>query len=316
MRFLFYFASIYVIALFSINDYTLAQSDTVYLIFDEPYNGSLPRNFRKCNGGLMREHSTMPDTSGLNNLNISGSAEFNDLNLRTLITTIGYANLIIIDLRQETHGFVNGMCVSWYGKYDWADVGLTREEVITLEKHRLDSLKKTGVATVKRVIKRDKTDDTFTEIKDSTFNITSVMTEEDLVTGWFGGYFRITVADHRQPINTDVDRFVSYINLLIEDYNRFKSVYWLHFHCHAGDGRTTTFMTMFDMMKNAKNVSFDNIITRQYLIGGINLSEDDDFPAWDKQYAIQRTGFLKDFYEYSRTNNDGFKTPYSSWINK
>ncbi len=287
-----------------------SQTDSIRLIFDEPkFNNTLPRNFRMCSGGLEREHKETPDTSGLNSLNISGSSEFSNENLPLLIKKINSKRLIDIDLRQETHGFVNGIDVSWYGKYDWADVGLTREQVLKLEKHKLDSLQQIKIVTVTRVIKKEKSTDTFLEFKDTSIEVASVKQEEELAKDFGVEYFRITATDHRQPLVSDVDLFIGYVTRLTGDY-------WIHFHCHAGDGRTTTFMVMYDMMKNAKNVSFEDIIARQYLIGGINLTKDEDFPSYDKQYAIERTSFLKGFYDYCKTNNDNFKTSYEKWLNR
>ena len=285
------------------------EADSVYLILDEPYNDSLPRNFRKCDGAFKREDAYFPDTSGLSALNISGSAEFSDKNLPVLMTTINRNRIIIIDLRQETHGFINGEPVSWYGKYDWANVGLTREEVITGEKRKLDSLKKIKNIEVTKILKKDKATNTFLDFKEIPFEVLKAETEYELTKSFNTEYFRITATDHRKPVNDDVDRFVTYINSLV-------GVYWIHFHCHAGDGRTTTFMVMYDMMKNAKNVSFEDIVKRQYLLGGIDLTKNDDFPEFDKQYAIDRTEFLKKFYEYCKDNNDGYMTSFSKWINK
>ncbi len=286
-----------------------SQSDTTTLIFDEPYNSALPRNFRMTNGTFKYKSDIMPDTTGLRKLNISGSSEFNNLNLPILVKTIGIKNIIDLDLRQETHGFVNGMPVSWYGKYDWADLNLSRNEVIKLENHKLDSLNKLKDVTVTHVLAKNKADDTFKKIQDTTFPILSVMTEEDLAKANEIGYFRITATDHRQPTTPDVDRFVDFVK-------KQQSGSWFHFHCHAGDGRTTTFMVMYDMMKNAKTVGMNDIILRQHLIGGIDLSKDDDFPSWDKQYAIERTAFLQDFYNYSKDNSDNFETLFSSWLKR
>src|SRR5258706_13059159 len=135
------------------------------------------------------------------------------------------------------------------------------------------------------------------------------MSEEELAKSSGLDYFRITASDHRKPTMDDVDLFIDNIRSLAGNY-------WLHFHCHAGDGRTTTFMVMYDMMRNAKKVTFDDIIMRQHLIGGLDLTKDEDFPSWDKQYAIERTDFLKNFYEYCKANDDNFKTSYSMWLKR
>ncbi len=292
-----------------VNSFGYFQADSVHLIFDEPYNNALPRNFRMCSGEFIRPHKELPDTTGLGSLNISGSSEFSDKNLNLIIKTVNRAQITVIDLRQETHGFLNGMPISWYGKYDWADVALSRNEILNLEKYNLDSIKNSQSVTVTFRIKKDKSTDTFISFEDSLITVYSVKTEEELTKEFNTGYFRLTIADHRKPLTGDVDRFVNIIQNLKTDN-------WIHFHCHAGDGRTTTFMVMYDMLKNAKRVSFEDIISRQYLLGGIDLTKDEDFPSWDKQYAIERTEFLKSFYSYCRENTDNFKTSYSEYLNK
>jgi len=283
------------------------ESDSVYLILDEPYNDSLPRNFRKCDGGFERMSPSMPDTAGLSGLNISGSAEFSGKNLPAIINAINKKQLIVFDLRQETHGFLNGMAVSWYGKYDWANVNLTRDEVIDGETNTMDSIGKMNSITIMHVLSKDKTTNSFKDFQDINIDVKTSQTEEELTKSFNIEYYRITATDHRRPVDADVDRFVNYITSLNGDH-------WIHFHCHAGDGRTTTFMVMYDMMKNAKSVAFDDIIKRQYLLGGIDLSSDEDFPAFDKKYAIDRTKFLKKFYDYCKKNNDGYRTSYTEWI--
>jgi hypothetical protein len=73
-------------------------------------------------------------------------------------------------------------------------------------------------------------------------------------------------------------------------------------------------MAMYDMMRNAKKTALKDILERQFLLGGIDLSKDDDYPDFDKIFAIERTAFLGEFYEYCRVNSDNFKTGYSAWL--
>lgn len=286
-----------------------ADPDSVYLILDEPYTDSLPRNFRMSTGELWREHKEMPDTSGLSALNISGSSEFSDKSLPWLLKALKTNKVTVFDLRQETHGFINGMPVSLYGKYDWANLGLTRDEVINGEPKKLDSLKALGSINIIRIQKKDKATNAILKFENIPTDVKSAITEQEVTKSNGLGYFRLTVPDHRRPVDADVDRFLEYINSVPTDTH-------LHFHCHAGDGRTTTFMVMYDIMRNAKLVSLEDIIARQHLLGGIDLSKDEDFPDFDKQYAIERTEFLKKFYEYSKSNSDGFKTSYTRWLKK
>ena len=52
---------------------------------------------------------------------------------------------------------------------------------------------------------------------------------------------------------------------------------WFHFHCKAGVGRTTTFMIMYDIIKNGNEVSLHDIIGRQLLLSGISPKDYVDF---------------------------------------
>ena len=73
---------------------------------------------------------------------------------------------------------------------------------------------------------------------------------------------------------------------------------WLHFHCKQGIGRTTTFMIMYDMMKNSKEVTADDIIKRQLLLANFDESHIKSF------YNNERINFLQNFYKYCKENSN------------
>ncbi|WP_304519483.1 phosphatase domain-containing protein [Clostridium estertheticum] len=116
------------------------------------------------------------------------------------------------------------------------------------------------------------------------------------------------MSDHLKPKDDQVDLFVK------ETQKISTNDTWLHFHCRGGVGRTTTFMAMYDMMNNAKQVSFEDIIQRQVLIGGSDILKKDD--EGNKTGDENRADFLKQFYQYSKQNNDNFKTSWSDWCHK
>ena len=66
---------------------------------------------------------------------------------------------------------------------------------------------------------------------------------------------------------------------------------WFHFHCKEGIGRTSTFMIMYDMMKNYQSVSADEIIKRQLALANYKESTIESF------YNKERIGFLNEFYK-------------------
>ena len=129
-----------------------------------------------------------------------------------------------------------------------------------------------------------------------TWPVESAVTEKAMTAKHGTKYLRLTLTDHLTPHHLEVDRFVRF-------YKTLSKGAWLHFHCFAGKGRTTTFMVMYDMLKNADKVSFDDIVMRQFAIGGINLTAyNPNKPVWRQKAVTERIEFLKDFYQYVKAN--------------
>jgi hypothetical protein len=278
------------------------QSDsTVKLVVDVDNLDKLPKNFRKTDIPVPAPTSgTMPKLDGLSSLNASGSGTFSEKGLELLKKQIGANYKIIdIDLRQETHGYVNGMSISWYGKNDDENIGLEHDEVVKKGEERLKSLKKMDVINFD-LLPNDKS------VDKGSVKPEVVESEKDMVGFHDIGYCLLTVPDHYKPDDKEVNRFIE----LVKDLHKDE---WLHFHCRGGVGRTTTFMILYDMMRNADKVSCDDIINRQALIGGKNLSDDiggKDDPALN-QAALDREKFIRQFYLYCVDNiKNNFK---KSW---
>ena len=120
------------------------------------------------------------------------------------------------------------------------------------------------------------------------------------------GSFRVAVPDRHRPGDADVDRFLLFYRTVPDDV-------WLHFHCRAGHGRTTAFMAMTDMLRNAREVSFEDVLVRQALLGGVDLR--DVSGKWDKVDASQeRLHSLRQFYDYARANPGGQPLLWSQWL--
>ena len=63
-------------------------------------------------------------------------------------------------------------------------------------------------------------------------------------------------------------------------------------------------MVMYQALKNASNLSLDQLLGYQYNIGGVNLH--------DNSAQLE---FLEDFYNYVEKNkSDNYSTSYSEWI--
>ena len=117
-----------------------------------------------------------------------------------------------------------------------------------------------------------------------------VATERDLAQQRGVAYFRIPVTDHCRPTDDMVDRFVIFVKEL-------RSNAWPHFHCHGGDGRTTTFLALYDIVRNVpQNVGLDDIVARQSMLGQYQLFGDGG--GWKARVTEERTAFIKLFYKY------------------
>ncbi|GGU96145.1 protein-tyrosine-phosphatase [Streptomyces albospinus] len=276
---------------------TPRQARQIIDVADTP---ALPKNFRVV--GAVADHGTdrtAPSLTGLATLHASGSGVFSAAGLRAVSDHLpaGHGPVVDVDLRQESHLYVNGMPVSWFGDKDDANIGLSHDQVLADEQRRRTELERT------RPVSFDWIPGKSVRPSGPVRGSKSVRTEADMVeqAGW--RYVRLTVPDHHRPQNAEVDRFVTLVRGLPQGA-------WLHFHCRAGVGRTTTFMAMYDMMRNARRVSFGDILRRQAWIGGKDLASD---AHSDKPEARERAAFLRDFYAYAQRNADGFKLPYSRW---
>lgn len=275
---------------FILNKNAFAYSSDENIILDSlSHNNVLPENFRKTSDLTSINNSKMLDLRGLSSLNISGSHQFSELNFPILIKSIKTSlPITIIDLRKEAHGFVNGFPISWTASKNNADASLTIEQILLNEANKLKSIKLNVPLT-------------FYNNPKETIVPTSVQSEPDFLKAKALAYIRIPVRNAGIPNDDMVDYFIEMVKAQPQNS-------WLHFHCKHGVGRTGTFMIMYDMVKNNKIVSADNIIKRQLALG--NYSEEMIKPF----YSNERITFLKKFYEYCRINGNSFNTKWSEWI--
>jgi hypothetical protein len=76
---------------------------------------------------------------------------------------------------------------------------------------------------------------------------------------------------------------------------------------------------MFDMLRNGKQVSMDDIVKRQYLIGSENIV---DTTVWSKKSTYSkrkleiRRDFLKAFHRYVNDPEGYGKSTWTDWSEK
>lgn len=287
-----------------------AQSSTdEYLWRVDTQNAShLPRNFRTTNDAFKTSSETLPSTMGMDQLYESGSAQFSQLEFEAMLPTLkkmATGPIYVVDLRQEDHGLLNGIGVSWFGDHNWANVGKTLEEVQTGEQIRIK-------ATLGTTITISALDDNKKASNSQEITVNHAVTEGEFITAHGINYFRISATDHRWPSPENIDRFIAFYNTLPKDA-------WLHFHCQAGEGRTTAYMIMYDMMRNSNNVSMDDIIQRQILIGGQNILKTKATKkkdAWKNELYEEKVVFIKKFYQYTTEMSGDFSMTWSQWLSQ
>ena len=282
---------------------------------DSKDKDKLPRNFRTANSAYRTDadpkkagegFEANPSRKGLATLYASGSAEFSVKEFDKMVPVLkeqAKGPIYIVDLRQESHGLINGTAVSWYGERDWGNLGKSKRAALRDEKSRLESVRGKDVTMAK--LGKDKK-----PVNPVTVKAESVMTEEQLVKSRGLRYFRIAATDHVWPSAENIDAFIRFTRKLPKNA-------WLHFHCQAGQGRTTAYMAMYDMMKNP-DLSLGTILSRQYLIGNnyvayrVAAPKDGD---WKAAYYNQKADMVAKFYQYVQEQHaDGFRMSWSKWL--
>lgn len=255
----------------------------------------LPKNFRMMTKPFSKTEGALPPRDGLDLLEVSASGQFTSTNLILMLNKLPEDKpIVIVDLREESHGFLHGIPISWkLPDTTWTNKGMTLWEITQDEKRKLKQ-----ILDDNEVLLDPHTD----PIK---LSVTEVMTEKELVESEGLHYVRIPITENHKPTLLQVDALVSLILNKPQDC-------WLHIHCHGGRGRTTTFLIMYDMIVNARYITFEDILSRQTLIGGTDMYKPiaGDDP---KFYPVtERLLFLREFYQYC-IENDVSQISYSHW---
>ncbi len=268
------------------------MEDGLTLIFDSIREQGLPSHFRVMDGPFAAA-GTPPSRLGLDRLRASGSEQPSRSELATAIRGLADA-VTVVDLRQESHALLGEHPVSWYGPRNWANDGKTLAEVEADEAARIRALPAPGTAAVARVFAKSP-DGLLSDTRPERLSYDRARGEGETLAELGLGAFRLAVRDHSPPADADVDRFVGFVRELPEGA-------WLHFHCHAGDGRTTTFLLLYDMLRNAPDLGLEELAARQRLLGGIDLLHT-PHDGWKGPLYDARAAFLDRFHRYAATRD-------------
>ena len=239
-------------------------------------------------------------TEGLDTLNISGSVQFSVSQFRTLADDLRRLadgrQIVIVDLRAESHCFLNGVPVSWQEMNNWGNLFLTLDEIEADEAERFEPLLGQTVQV----------SGTLPSSEPSEITVTSVMSEKELVESEGFTYLRIDCSDHSFPTPAEIDAFIDFVKSVDTDDT------WFHFHCGGGKGRTGVFMMLYDKMKNPQ-VSDKDIMYRQAQMGSnypIYTGTDANAPMYAEK--AEMTPIL---YRYVEENAaDGYAVSWTEWL--
>lgn len=253
----------------------LAQKASL-LTFDksEITKDGMPRNFR--------------DLSVIG-INAIASAQFSEDELKKLRQKYPNEKIIIVDLRQESHGFINGKSVLWRSYFEKINQTKEISEILSDEKSRLNIAKKDHEIVINEVVKRDKESGWYEDVAPRIITVNQAISEKDLAEKNGFEYQRFSVRDFDIPEAKEFARMVDFIKNLPQD----KKIY---VHCAGGRGRTAMFLVTLDIMKNGKKVELEEIFKRQNKLGGARLDEISEEEAWSKELATERLKMLEDFY--------------------
>jgi protein tyrosine phosphatase (PTP) superfamily phosphohydrolase (DUF442 family) len=231
---------------------------------------SLP-HFRSSKDSYKNSGKHQLARTGLDELNASASGQLSVAEIRSLRKKTSAKNLVLVDLRQEFHAFLDGAPV----QIKKGPKAHLPDDVISREKQYIAQLLSEARLATKN-IKRTET----------SLNMVS----SELETAQKHGIksVRLPVAAGQVPSHAIVDSFVTLVDNLDDDA-------WIHFHCKQGNGRATTGFIMYDMLRNAHKVDRDTIIKRHAALGGADIEK-------KPKYAEHRK-FLASFYNFARAKH-------------
>ena len=259
----------------------------------------LPRNFRVIDN-LKMSASGQPSTSSLLLL-------YNELRQKT------DGNIYIVDLREESHGFANGFPVSYYTEKNLANFFKPRNQIEDIEIEQLTDMLDRQIDFLPLGNEDKKL------FKPVNVLVKNVETEHQKADEIGFIYVRFPVTDMFFPQPEIVEQFMNFVANLKEND-------WVHFHCQAGRGRTTTFMVMYEILKRPEltlgdhpTAKLEEICRRNAEMGGSDLLKISEGDKYDYYVQAQnsRAEEIREFHDYILKINRGYiSTSWSEYVNK
>ncbi len=227
---------------------------------------------------------------------MSGSAQFSVGQFEELAKQLrehaGDREIWIVDCRMETHGFINGIAVSWCNADNNANTGKTVEQ-IEAEEAALTSLE--GATVTAYTTANDQ------PVAPVMLTAKTWQTEREIVETAGFHYLRLPCPDHGWPPADVIDAFLPSAREHLGDA-------WMHFHCQAGSGRTGAFMTIDEMLQMPE-AALEEILQHQAETGSGNLLT----PAAPEKTHVQKCRYVmvRAFCRWLRSESDG---TWGEWL--
>ncbi len=260
---------------------------------------------------------------GLAELHLSASAQYTPEEAHAIVQKIlrnepSIKKIVFIDLRRESHGFINNL--PFHGRVPGSSGNAELQDSGILEEERkwLNSLKTQPTVSIADII----TKEAGCIAQGDALHMTplTIQSEEEVIKSLDAAYGEVDITyrrfffpDHKRPSDATVDEVVAF----------FESVdpatTYLHVHCAGGKGRASQYFIMFDIFRNRESpsVALKDFFARHYLIGGKYLPHisKEEGALWKVEEAQNRYQFLKEFYGYI-TSPDGYAAglPWSRWV--
>jgi len=244
----------------------------VFVFFDAFYGGN---NFRMMQDRIVS--SEQVDLAGLREIQASGgnAPRFGDLQRRLRHVK---KNMIIIDVKCEPHGYINGIPTTFLG-YGVPQPGW---------RHFPRRFFLTGTIRERPEL---------------------VIQEQEEAKKYGFEYRTINIGSKFTAVDEHIDHAVNIFDSLSDED-------WVHIHCTNGRGRTSMVLAMLDIMRNAPFVALDDIIKRQRLLGSVDLYNTTVWgkgSTYTKKQLENRKKFIEQFYDFIVQRKAGGIQQWGEW---
>lgn len=242
---------------------------------------------------------------GLDRISMTGVEQFSEEQLDNVIRAVHPKKVVMIDTRQESHGFIGGRPISWMAtdNRNWGNVDKAVADIEPKEEKKLRKLAiKSDGATINIPYGSTAKEKSETEPLRVKVRRSRVETEKQLVERKGGIYLRVPVPDHAAPDLDTLDHFSRGSRAVVQEHGLSN----VHFvvHCRGGMGRTTLLMSALDMLVNAPQVSLDDIVDRQ-----VKIRRRDESPLtapgkeYKRKFREEKSEVLRAFHQYAAANS-------------